>query len=483
MPALIAIDWNHDACDVVEAEFAGGRVTVERVLRLPWPTAVDRETDPVGMGTWLRDQLTAAGVAAHEAVLVLPREDVVTRRLELPQAPDEELPELVRFQAAARSATPVDQLAIDFVPLPPVSAEPGRPALMASIERSDLERLQRVCEAAELKLLSLQVSPFAVAEIAVRCERQHGEDPNATTLIVFQSGTRVELSILQQLGLVFTHQTRVTPGDERSIRGTMAEINRSTVTLGQMMHTTIEVERVCLIHEGEADPGLERALAERFGSKLEVVDPAADAAVSVREAGMARQLAGMAPAIGALLAHWQPTVPKVDFVSPRRPPPKKDVRRERLIKLGGAAAAAVLVLGGAGWMYASHLDARIEVLQLQNRELTETLQQAQEPLDAHDRVLRWQGGIVRPLSELDRLNRLLPGTHRVLLLEVKVESPRGEGLAHITGVGIARTDVDISELFDTLTTHGYRVQPQVTELYKLDPDYPRKFTLDATRLQ
>lgn len=483
MPGLIAIDWNHDACDVVEAEFAGGRVTVERVLRLPWPAAVDRETDPVGMGVWLREQLTAAGVGARAAVLVLPREDVVTRRLDLPNAPDEELPELVRFQAAARSATPVDQLVIDFIPLPPVSAELGRPALMTSIEQSDLERLRRVCEAAELELLSLQVSPFAVAEIAVRCERQHGEDPNAITLIVFQAGTRVELSILQQLGLVFTHQTRITPSDERSIRGTMAEINRSTVTLGQMMHTTIEVERVCLIHDRDVEPGLEQALAERFGGKLEVVDPAADAAVSVREAATARQLAGMAPAIGALLAHWQPTVPKVDFVSPRRPPPKKDVRRERLVKSGMGAAAAVLVLGGAAWIYASRLDAHIRTLESQNRELTDTLQQAQEPLDAHARVLAWQGEMVRPLSELDRLQKLLPGTHRVLLLNIRVDRPRSGGLAHIKADGIARTDADISTLFDTLTTNGYLVQPQVTEPYKLDPDYPRKFTLDATRLK
>lgn len=482
MSLLLALDWNHDVCGVVAADVAAGRVTVQHLLQLPWPAAVDRETDPVGMGVWLREQLNAAGINADQAVIVLPREDVVTRRLELPEAPDEELPELVRFQAATRSATPLDQLVLDFVPLPRVAPEGGRPALLATIELTDLERLKKICEAAELELLALRASPFTVSEVAARAERQHGDDPNATTLIVFQGGTRVELSILQQLGLVFTHQTRVSPGDDRSLRGTMAEINRSIVTLGQMMHTTIEVERVCLIHDADVDPGLEQALAERFAGKLQVIEPSADTAVSVTDADLSRQLAALTPAVGALLSQLQPTVPAIDFLSPRRPPPKKDVRRERMIRIGAASGVAAALLALIGWLYSRSLDAQIRALQIQDGELTTTLQKAQEPLAAHERLRLWQTGSVRPLTELDRLNRLLPGTDRVLLLNVQVQPPKGDAFARITAVGIAKTPRDISDLFDTLTTNGYRVEPRVNDVYKLDPDYPHKFTLDVTRL-
>jgi hypothetical protein len=89
---------------------------------------------------------------------------------------------------------------------------------------------------------------------------------------------------------------------------------------------------------------------------------------------------------------------------------------------------------------------------------------------------------VEPLSELDRLNRLLPGTDRVLLLQVHVSPGRTGELARITGTGIARTERDIQELFDALTAAGYRVQPQVSDEYRLDPDYPRKFELDVSRV-
>jgi Tfp pilus assembly PilM family ATPase len=482
MPSQLALDWNRDALGCVEAEVSGGQLRVLRVGRFDWPEAIDRDTDAPTLGHWLRQQLNALGVQAEEVVVVVSREEVVSRRLDLPAAPDEELPELVRFQAAAKSTTPLDQLALDFVPLPQIEGESTRPALLATVDRQRLDHLQKTCVAAGLKVRSVQASPFAVAEVAIRSERQRGDDPNLATLVVFQDEHRVELSILHRLGLVFTHHTRFDPSDARGLRGAIAEINRSIVTFGQLMHSTVEVSRVCLVHDGGIDPGLEQALNERFSGRLHVVDPAGDSAVRVQDPALAPRLAGLAPAMGALLGELQRTVPSVDFFNPRKPPPKRDLRRERLIRIGTRVGAAVLLLGLLGWWYASHLQSQIDTLVAEDGQLSNELAGAGPPRNAHARIQTWTSGALQPLQEVDRLNRLLPGTDRVLLLDVHVLPGRTGEVVRITATGIARSERDIEDLFDVLTTAGYRVQPQVTDAYKLDPDYPHKFNLDVSRL-
>jgi hypothetical protein len=402
--------------------------------------------------------------------------------LELPDAPDAELPDMVRFQAAAKSATPLDQLVLDFVPLPRMADEQGRPTLMATIDRQQFDGLKRFCSAAGLELKSIQASPFSIAEVAVRFEQQRGDDPNAATLVIFQDQHRVELAILRQLGLLFSHQTRVSRQDERSVRGTMAEINRSIITLGQSMHTSLEVARVCLIHDGDVDPALEQALSERFAGRLEVIDPAGDQAIDIQPTAVPAMLAGLAPAVGTLLGELGRTIPAVDFLNPRKPPKAVDPRKQRMIKWGGIGAAALLLLGGGLWMYHGRLSGRIAALKSQQQALDQTIKEGEPTVVTYDAINRWRLNSARPLPEIDRFNQLLPGTERMVMLDLHVAPGKNGGVAQITGSGIARSESDIRKLFDSLVEEGYLVTTPTTTPYKPDPDYPYRFLLDAIRM-
>lgn len=480
MSFLLALDWRQDAVSGVEADLSGGKVRVRRTLEFARPEVTGERPDPAALGDWLRSQLSAAGVEAREVLLVLPRDEFVTRRLELPNAPESELPDLVRFQAASKSTTPLDQLALDFVPLPVTDPSAGRPAMMATIDRQELQDLQAICTAAHLELKSIEGSPFAISEVAARAERQRGEDPSLATLVVFQDEHRVELSILQGLGLVFSHQTRLRVHDERAIRATMAEINRSIVVLGQAAHGAVELARVCLIHDGEVDPALEQALEERFAGRLHIVDPADDEAVAA--GGEGARLAALAPAVGALLGRIQRTVPSIDFLNPRRPPPKRDERKRRMV-LGGVAAAVALALAGTGlWAYGRRLDGQIAALRSRDADLTRGLEQYKPAMEDHQRVQEWVDSAVDPLTEVNRLNRLMPGTDRLLLQNINVLPGSRGAVAKLVGNGIARSERTVQDFLQTLSESGYAVRPQVTETYRLDPDYPYRFLLDMERL-
>jgi hypothetical protein len=213
-----------------------------------------------------------------------------------------------------------------------------------------------------------------------------------------------------------------------------------------------------------------------------VIDPATDKGVSAGIASDSARLAALAPALGALLAGVQQTVPSIDLLNPRQPPPKRDERKRRMVLGGSAAATLALLLGAAAWSYSSGLDEKIAQLQQRDVELTESLKRGKPTVAAHNLVHGWLADAVDPLAGMDRLNRLLPGADRVLLLSLNVTNGRGEAVATLTGTGIARTERDIFDLFQTLSDNGYRVAPQVIDSDSPDPDYPLRFDLKADRL-
>ena len=72
---------------------------------------------PEAAGKQLRAELNRAASRSTHVLVSLPREEAVVRLLELPECTDDELPELVRLQAATRSAVPLDRLLLDFLPI------------------------------------------------------------------------------------------------------------------------------------------------------------------------------------------------------------------------------------------------------------------------------------------------------------------------------------------------------------------------------
>ena len=97
------------------------------------------------------------------------RQNVVTRWLELPAVPDEELPELVRWQAGTKSTLSVDQLIVDYLPLPD-----GRGCRDASGSAGDGGKIDTVVgdragnfPQRELDLRGVGVGSLALTELAL----------------------------------------------------------------------------------------------------------------------------------------------------------------------------------------------------------------------------------------------------------------------------------------------------------------------------
>jgi hypothetical protein len=477
MSEIVIINWEIEQLGGVEARAVRGDVQVVRSFRARWPEGFDPEHDPAETGGALRRALAGQGVTATKALVVLPREAVFARGLDLPQAPDEELPDLVKFQAAAKSSTPVDTLTLDYLPWPPLEGDTGRRVLAFTIDAQRIGGIKTALAGAGLEAVGCGVSPACVATLVARRARQVGLVPEAPTLIVHQHGALIEISILDRGQLVFSHGTRLPDqvDDGQHVQPLHAELARSIIAL-QQAHHGVEIAQVALLQEGPPDEHVRAALEKRFPGLVRALDVARDLSAGVRLPADREHVP--ATALGMLVSHVEPGLTTIDFLRPRRPVVRPD--RRKLHWSVGAAAAAVLLLGGyfAFGAVLSSRDAEIERLQGRRAELDGLLKKGDPQMKAASALGAWESP-APSLEALAEFQDLFPGTDRMYFTTLKYSpETKGDGI-RLRGDGLAKHRRDVQDFEQVLVEHGHKVTSRPPLTSRRDPDYPVAFELEV----
>jgi hypothetical protein len=387
------------------------------------------------------------------------------------------------MQAATKSSSSLDQLLLDFLPLPREAGAERREVLMTTIPVADAAKIRKTLAAAGLELASIGLSPVGAAEIAARVERHRRLDNLVTSLIVARHGPRVEMSLMRRDHLVFTHSALLEGGsEERDNQAILAEITRATVAQQKLLAGGTIARAWVLGTEAETR-SLCEALTARLSCAAETVDPLALVQVSAEPADFARSRAALAGPVGMLLARSERTVAAIDFVSPRKPVPKTDRRKVNLIVRSSLAAA--LVLGALVWLqvYKGSLDGRIESLQAELSDLNREITAARPQVEAAGIIGEWDQIRVDWLAQMKVINEALPGTDRLFLTNFKVDRAPRDGIGKVEAFGHAKTREDVVQFYDQLVEHNFQVLPKEIRPTGKNEDYPYEFALDATLLE
>lgn len=486
MPEVLAIDWQRGRARCLTARVSRERVEFQAGFETEWADGICDAADPQATAEWLKSLCQTNAVSPQRLLVVQPREAVVSRRLDLPDVPDEELPEIVRLQAATRLSTPVDQLVFDYLPLPKLDESPGRSVLLFTFDAARQKRLQKAAELAGLELGSIFTSATTIGEAAVNAELEVRAKLHVPTFIVYQRQSRVELSIYFDQGrLIFSHAMQLPGSGAGHVQPLKAEISRSLIALEQVHHG-VQIERVLLIQEGGDDEQVVNVLNERFADRVQQILPSRD----LRHLEGAAKLDGSAlsvTTVGAILASAGPQLPGIDFLNPRKVEVKRD---ERIRRWGMIAAGVALVLATSGFMYyraLSNRDQQIADLQNQKKQLDDLTgsEAAKAVFSVADDIREWQHGNVSPRTTLTEFQELLDSTNRLLFKDLQFTSGTRGAAARITGTGLARSSRDIYDLERKLEEHGYLVHPNGPsgpDNRSADPDYPYPFKLDIELL-
>lgn len=478
MSSFLALDWEKHRLTGLDAEVVKSRVRVRRCFQLDWPDEPLEGTGAAEAAQTLRQEIERLGVKAGQVLVALPREDVAVRQLEVPNVPDSQLPDLVYLQAETRSSSPLEGQAVDFVPLPRTPSDAMRRVLVVTIARRRIERIRSVVEGAGCELVSVGVSPAATAELVAQVDSRRGVGSDAMSLVVARHAKRLEISLLRERRLLFTHSAHLGgENDQQDNRQTLTEIRRF-MGARQQVDQDVAISRAWVIgmHESES---LCAVMHDLLSCEVDTIDPLADDAVDYRGKDAIGDDAAVAAPVGLLLAQAGALVESVDFLNPRRAVVEKD---RRPLQAGAVAAAVLLALivayGVTRWR-ASGLEADAVDKQEQLTRLSDAVKNGRPTVEAARQFEEWDDQNIDWLAEMQGLGTVMPDRERIYLVDARMGLSPGSGTAKIGATGFARTRQDVEQFYQRFAERQYRVEPHEITSDDRDSDYRHRFQLEA----
>lgn len=462
------IEWSIDGIRIATVD-ATGRVN-QAVL---WDSFEHHDTSFTApeLGEKLKQWLSTKSFSPGAATLLLPREMVVVRQLQLPQSPDDELPDLVKFQSASKSSMSIDDLALDFLKLESTGSDGGQAVLTASIDRKRLRRIREILTTAGFEVEHATITPIAIGQF-VKQFAGASLGQSQPEMVVFQRMSLIELTIFDRGALVFSH-SMVLP-EENRLKPLESGITRSIIALNQT-HPNVDID-LCYAVGTADDENVLQLLNKKFpGNVKEVHLP--DSLKSSSD------IDGYEPLIGAGLPSANSNF-HIDLLNPRKRAEKPDRRKWYWIGGGVAAALLLLMVYGSFSSRKSGLEASIAALNDSISATDRKLVAGQPQLEAFQNIDTWKTGNIDPVSVWNRLRNHMPGTDRLYMSELRLQPlVATDAEARFTGVGFARLRNDVDNLNQQLAENGFRVTPQATTTSSRDPDYPIRFEINVEVLK
>lgn len=478
MAEVLAIDWAATRICGVQADVSPGSLKIQNSFSFDVPGGM---TEPAELGAWLQKELKKARISAKNVLLSVPREEVLVRHMELPPVDEAELPELVRFQAASKSTIPLDQLALDFLPLPTREGSMSREVLVASMNRQRIKDARTAIDAAGLDLTSVGVSSVAAVHLVSETPEERAAAADELSLILSRHGDRIELSIIGQGNIYFSHSTQVDSVNvAQSQNAILAEISRSMIALLQRLPDA-RIARAWILGSPGEDSDLAAGIHERFQCPLNRVDPFNAQGLTVStEPGDESHAAYVGP-IGMLLGRRNESTRTLDFLNPRRPAVKRDYTQIRRIGIAAAVALGVLSVFVYRGMRVASLEARTKTARDAVSSEKQLLEQLEPQVAVADSVDEWLANRVDWLDEAKWVAETMQGTERQYLTNLRLNGGTRTKQGSLTLTGFAKERADAQTLnAELLDRKGVEVQSRENNPSGRDANYPFRFELDVT---
>ncbi len=417
MVKKLAIDWDASELRLVAAQCSGSNVKVTDARVIPIEDDVLQT---------LKAALEGQGMENTETLIAIGRGQAELRELQLPPVPEEELPDMVRFQASKSFATAGDNAIVDY--LVTSRNETGVEMIAAALGAEELNGLRGICESGSLVAKRISIRPLSAA--ALYLLKQERASANDIVLIDLLSD-EAEIVVAREGRVIFVRTVRMPSAEEARGRALAGELKRSLVACG----SSGTLERVVLWGRAAVHSQDVEMLVEATESKVEVLDPFSLVDVGRNTKGnMPEHVGRLAPLVGLLVADETGADRLLDFLNPRkRVEVVESPYRKYLIAAVPVAVAALV----AFFIYRQlgALDAQIEGLKMVNNDKQKGVKAADESIARTELVDTYLDGDVNWLNEIRRLAAKVPESDKLIVRSVSavIDSRKGGGTLTVEG--------------------------------------------------
>lgn len=434
MARHVAIEWNDQEARIAVAGGRPGQAVFEQAftvsLQSPDPSEDAAAVEPSDR---IAAALAARGIGKLPAVIALGRGRLELRQLSLPPSPDDELPDLVRFQAMREFGSMQSDWPLDFIPLDDDPEQP-RTVLAAAVAPEQMNEVDALCHKVGLKPARVLLRPCSAASLISRA--RPAETPGRVRLIVDLLGGEADLTVVRDQTVVFLRSARL-PGNALesadAVEVLESEIRR-TMAAAQNLLKGQKVDALLLFGTSLKHKGLSETLHKRFKLPVDVFDPFEGLKL---KGDLRRDVPAdsdrFAPLLGALMDEIERDRPALDFLNPRRPAEKN---AQKNLATGVGLAVAVLLLGLVSYhVYQKKtLEGEVERFSSQLTKLKRDVKKAEKTIADADAVQNWEADEVEWLDELRWISEKAPPAEDVLITQMSLAANNRTGQFSLVGV-------------------------------------------------
>lgn len=408
----------------------GGDVLVEDAFLIPLTSRSEGAEGEQKTAELIAAALAQRHLGRVTGLAAVGRAGIELKELTLPPAPDEELPDLVRFQAMREFHSLGEDWPLDFIPVSGPAGGP-RKVLAAAVSPDLVEQIRQTCLAAKITPERLVLRPCAAASLLTRAR---WEAVARVKLLVDLLADEADLTVLVENDVVFLRTARL-PHDVLSAGGQAALLGEIRRTVAAARNQTgLAVEAVYLCGSGAEHTSLAAQIEAGIGITTQLFDPFAELTLadSLRRA-MPPSPGRFAPVLGMLLDEAQHGRHTVDFLKPRRRPPPPNRTRKWI---WGATAACVVLAAGVSWIHRSlaEMDDKIAELGGKSKDLDKVVAKWKDVEKASQEIGGWADSNVNWLDELRELALDMPPAQNVLLTRLNMGATGAVGQIDLEGL-------------------------------------------------
>ena len=438
MSKKIAIDWDDHELRLVAAQCSANSVQVTDAALIP---IVDGD-----IAATLRDAIAQRGLGKTDTLVAIGRGKAELRDLQLPPVPDDELPDMVRFQAIRSFASAGDSAIVDYLVTDRNSENVSM--LAAAVGPSKLKDVQRTCAGADLMAKRIALRPLAASALYFITNKK----TSGQTVLIDLLSDDAEIVVARDRKVVFVRTVRLPSVAATRSTALVAELRRSLMACG----SDGSPDQIILwgrksVHQSDVEK------LNDVCSNVQVVNPfdlvGVDESVSKE---LPEHVGRLAPLVGLLRNDESGAHRLIDFMNPRKRIIKEANPYAKILSIGVPVAIALL-LAFLGYRHLKGLDDQIASLQNTNKSLGDPVKAAGESVARTERVDRFLDGGVNWLDEIRRLAEKMPPSDKLIVSSITGKSDKRNGGGDLTVVGGVRNPDTQASFGEALRDESHKV--------------------------